>query len=130
MNARGANLEKSQRRVKSVRRRIGRPAVDLADDARVASRNGMSEQIVVQPARMAVPACGGGDHNAVHIDKARIARAEPEEIRTVVACVLVERQQEGVEASYSPRQERLFDQMLQPRRLEPGQLLRMVVVER
>ena len=78
------------------------------------------EQIVVKPARMAAPACGRCDHDAVDIDKARIARAEPEEIRAVVAGGLIERQQEGVELANSSRQKCLADQMLQPLRVQPG----------
>jgi hypothetical protein len=64
------------------------------------------------------------------IHKARIARTEPEKIRAVVASLLIERQQEGVELSYSTRQKCLFDQMLYPRRLEPRQFLCVVIVER
>lgn len=79
---------------------------------------------------MAAPARGGRDHDPVDIDKARIAGAKPEEIRAVVFGVLIERQQEGVEVPDSSRQKCLFNEMLQPRRFEPGQFPRMFVVER
>lgn len=81
--------------------------IDFADHAIVAGRNGLPEQIVVEPARKAASARGCRDDNAVDIDKARIARAEPKEVRTVVAGALVEGQQEGVEVSNSPCQEGL-----------------------
>jgi hypothetical protein len=47
------------------------------------------------------------------------ARAEPEEVGAVVAGVLVEREQEGVELSDSSRQQGLADEVLELLRLQP-----------
>jgi len=43
---------------------------------------------------------------------------------------LIEGEQEGIQAANPSCQERFVDQMFEPRRLQPGQLLRMRVVER
>ena|SRR6516164_1277504 len=56
---RPADLGKSQRGVEGVRRGIGRIAVDLAPDDRVAGFAGTVEQIVIKPARVAA-ATGAG----------------------------------------------------------------------
>jgi hypothetical protein len=69
-------------------------------------------------------------HDAVDIHKARIAGAEPDEIRAVVSRVLIEREQEGVEIADPSCEERFTDKVFEPFRLEPGQLLRMRIVER
>ena len=90
----------------------------------------MLEQVLIKPSRAAKTARGFCDHDPVHINKPPIAGTEPEEIRAVVVGVLIERQQEGVEISDSPRQERLADHMLQALGPQPGQLLRMRVVQR
>jgi len=55
----------------------------------MASFKGMPEQLVVEPARMATPACGGSDHNAVHIHKTRIAQAEPDRIEKVIENLVI-----------------------------------------
>jgi len=81
---------------------------------------GAFEQIPIKPARAATPARRCGDHDPVDIDKARIAFAEPEEIRAVIVGVLIEGEQEGIEIADASRQERLGDKMLQPLRLQPG----------
>lgn len=70
--------------MKSVRRRVRRLPVDLADDAVVAGSNGPREQIVIEPARMAAPARRRRDHDPVDIDKAWIAAAKPQEVRAVI----------------------------------------------
>ena len=64
------------------------------------------------------------------VDEARIARAEPEEVGAVVASVLVEREQEGVDLADASRQQGLADQIFEPFRLQPGQFARVRVVER
>src|SRR2546423_8957078 len=130
MNARRANLDKTQRRIESIRCGIWRVHVDFADDAIVPGTDGVFEEIVVKAARATATARRGRHDDAVDIDKARIARAEPEEIRVVISGVLIEREQEGVDISNSSRQEGLAYQIFQPRRLQPRQCLRMGVVER
>ena len=71
MDGGATDLDKSERGMKRVRLRIRRLPVDLADDALVAGFHGLLEQIVVKPARIAAPACGRSDHNAVHVSEAR-----------------------------------------------------------
>jgi hypothetical protein len=55
--------------------------------------------------------------------------AELQQIRAVVFSIQIERQQEGVQVSNSPRQQRLFDELLQPLRLQPEKLCRMAGIE-
>ena len=119
MDGGGTDLDKSKRSMKSVRRRIRRLPVDLADYAIVAGCNGLLEQIVIEPARMTAPARRRRDHDPVDIDKARMAGAKPQEIRAVVFGALIEGEQEGVDGPYTPRQKCLPNEMLQPRWFEP-----------
>ena len=64
MDRRFADLRKAKRSMEGVRSRIGRFGVDLAGDDAVARASGLSEQILVEPAGMAVSArlrrCGDG----------------------------------------------------------------------
>src|ERR1700736_5345918 len=99
IDAGGADLDKSQGGMKRVRFRVRRVLVDLAENLPVSGPHGMLEQILIEPARAAAPACRCCDHDPVDIDKARIARAKPLEIRAVVRSILIERQQEGVEVA-------------------------------
>ena len=80
MDAGSADLGKAQRRVKGIRGGIGRVVIDLADDAVVSAAPRLAEQIFIEPAGVAAAARGRGDDNAVDIDEAAIARAEPQEV--------------------------------------------------
>jgi len=79
---------------------------------------------------MAAPARRLRDHDAVDIDKTRIAGAEPLEIGTRVVGILIHREHRGVQHSDPAYNEGLSDQMLQSLRREPGQFPRMRVVQR
>src|SRR5438552_5903801 len=103
--------------------------VDLADNAVLPGAFGICEQVGIKPSRTTASARRWCDHDPVDIHKARIACAEPHEIRAVVSRVLIEGEQEGVDVSNSSRQERLAYGIFQPLRLQPGQLPRMVIVE-
>src|SRR5262245_2851719 len=105
--------------MEGVRGRIGRVQVDLADDAVVSAAQRFAEQIFIESAGMAAPACARRDDDAVDIDEAAIAYAEPQEVRTVVVGVLVESEQKGIDAADAPRKESLADQPRQPVRIEP-----------
>ena len=109
---------------------FGGICVDLADDAVVPGADGMLEQVGIEPTRAAASAGRWRDHDPVDIHKARIAGAEPDEIGAVVSRVLIEGEQEGVHVAYPSCEERLADQVFEPFRLQPGQLLRVRVVER
>jgi hypothetical protein len=98
MDAGLAILDKSQRRMKCIRGRIWWLGVDFAHDALVTRCNACLNRSGKAGARSR--ACGRSDHKAVHLSEARITRAEPEEMRVIIAGALVEGQQEGVEASY------------------------------
>src|SRR4051812_18676157 len=52
----------------------------------------MLEQIAIEQTRIAAPARRRRDHDAVDIDKTRIAGAEPLEIRTRVVGILIHRE--------------------------------------
>src|ERR1700694_1017011 len=88
----------------------------------------MFEQIVVKLARAAVPGMmrpRSGPHTQSADSGRRTTRNSGCRIEH-----LVERHQEGVEVPNPSCQERLFHKMLQPLRLQPGQLLCVSVVER
>src|ERR1700737_2726995 len=84
IDARGADLDKSERGMEGIRRRVRRADVDLTDHVLMAGPARLFKQILIKPACTAAPARRCGDHDAVHIDKARIAGAKPKEIRAVV----------------------------------------------
>src|SRR5689334_20964522 len=105
--------------MKRIRFRIRWTAVDFANHAFVSRLGSLCEQVAVERSRQSAAACGGGDHHPIDIDEARIARAEPEKVRTVVGRILIECQQEGIESANASREERVGNEMLQPRRLEP-----------
>src|SRR4051794_24949214 len=107
--------------MKGIRCGVRRLLVDLADDAIVTKTDSVLEQIVIEPSRATVPARRRGDHDAVDVDETRIARAE---VGTVVASALIEREQEGIDFSNAPRQQRFADEVLKPLRLQPGQFAR------
>src|SRR6185369_8385945 len=130
MDTGGADLDKTQRRMEGIRSGVWRHLVDLADDAVVPGADAVFEQVEIEPSRATASAGRWCDHDPVDIHKARIACAEPDEIRAVVSRVLIEREQEGVEIANPSCEECFTDQVFEPFRLEPGQLLRMRVVER
>src|SRR3954471_18609517 len=98
--------------MKGIRCGVRRLLVDLADDAIVTKADSVLEQIVIEPSRATVPARRRGDHDAIDVDETRIARAEPEAVGTVVASALIEREQEGIDFSNAPRQQRFADEVL------------------
>jgi hypothetical protein len=130
MHTCSADLDKAQGGMKRFRFRVRRAYIDLAENLAVSGLRRMLEQILIKPACAAAPARRRCDDDPVDIDKARIARAKPPEIRVFVFSILIECQQEGVDVSDSSREECLPDEMLQPFRLEPGKLRRMGVIER
>src|SRR4051794_27044176 len=130
MDAGSADLDKTQRRMERVGCRVWRCLVDLAYDAVVPGAAGVFEQVGIEPSRATASARRWWDHDAVDIDKARIARVEPDEIRAVNSRVLIEREQEGVQTANPSCEECFADQVFEPFRLQPGQRLRMRVVER
>src|ERR1700676_486703 len=71
------DLDESQGGMKRVRFRVRRVLVDLAENLPVSGLRRMFEQILIESARAAAPACRCRDHDPVDIDKARIARAKP-----------------------------------------------------
>ena len=73
--------------------------------------DGVLKQISIETTCMATSSGRRCDGDPIHIYKARIARTEPEEIRTVVIGGLIECQQEGVEISNAACQERLAYKM-------------------
>jgi hypothetical protein len=77
------------------------------------------EEVVVQPSGMAASACRGRDDDAVDIYEVRVARAEPQEIRTVVVGVLVEREQEGLDGADAAGEEGPACQLDQAIGIEP-----------
>src|SRR5258707_9494674 len=115
--------------MEGVRHRVRGARIDFADNALMSGPERMFEQIVIKPARAAAPARRCCDHDPIYIHKAWIVRTEPQEIRAVVVSILIERPQKGVKVSNSSREKRLPDEMHQPLRLQPGQLLGMGVVE-
>jgi hypothetical protein len=98
MDARAPDLDKSERGMKGVRRRIGRVDIDLAGDARMPAAASRIEQVAREQASKSSPARRWRNGYSVDVGKARIACAEPQEVGTVVARVLIEREQECVEA--------------------------------
>jgi hypothetical protein len=106
-----AHLDKSKRDMESVRFRVRRILVDLAENQRVSGPGRMFKKILIELARVATPARGRRDDDSVDIDEARIAATKPLEIRAVVRGILIERKQEGIEVSDSSRQEGVADEM-------------------
>src|SRR5664279_482456 len=80
IDACGAYLDKSQCGMESVRRRVRRADVDFTDNALVPGPDRILEQIPIKPARAAAPARRRCDHDPIHIYKAWIAGAEPQDI--------------------------------------------------
>lgn len=109
--------------------RIGRVGIDFADDALMAGVDGGFKQVFVQTVRQAALAHGRSDDDAIDIDEAWVALAEPEVIRTVVVGVLVEGQEEGGDVAGAAGVEGLPQEMPQPRGVEPGKLDGMLIVE-
>lgn len=124
-----ADLDETQRGMEGVGARIGRIRVDLTDHPIVAGDAGRAKQVFVQLVRQAALAHGGSDDDAVDIDEARVALAEPEVVGTVVVGVLIEGQEEGRDVADAARVESLCQQMPQPPGVEPGQLDGVIVVE-
>ncbi len=85
----------------------------------MAGARDLVEQILIQPAGMAAAARLRRDDDAVDIDEALVALAEPQEVRAVVVGILVEGHDEGFERADAPRIERLADQEGQPLGFEP-----------
>jgi hypothetical protein len=56
MNARGADLYKSQGGVQSVGRQVWRARIDLADNTLMAGPSGILKQVLIKSARMTAPA--------------------------------------------------------------------------
>src|SRR3984893_9159873 len=67
IDAGGADLDKSQGGMKRVRFRVRRVLVDLAENLPVSGPHGTLEQILIEPARAAAPACRCCDHDPVDI---------------------------------------------------------------
>lgn len=124
-----ADLDETQGGMEGVGARIGRIRVDLTDHPFVARDAGGAKQVVVQLVRQAALAHGGSDHDAVDINEARVALAEPEVVGTVVVGVLIEGQKEGRNVTDTTRMESLRQQMPQPPGVEPGELDGVIVVE-
>ena len=79
---------------------------------------------------MTAAPCVRRHDDAVDIDEALVALAEPDEVRAVVVRLLVEGHDEGFEIADAPRIECLAEQERQPVGFEPGQFRGMLVVER
>ena len=124
-----ADLDEAEGRMEGIRGRIGRVRIDLADDPFVSGDAGSVEQVFVQAIGQAALAHRRGDDDAVNIDEAPIALAEPEEVGAVVIDVLVEGQEEGRYVADAARMEGLRQQMPQPCGVEPGELDGVIVVE-
>ena len=107
-----AHFGEPERCMEGVRCRVGRLGVHFAHDK-----------------VMAALAHGRGHDDAVDIDEARIARAEPEVVGAVVVGVLVEGDEEGGDVARAPGVEGLAEKVVQPRGVEPGKLDGMVIVE-
>jgi hypothetical protein len=119
VNDRVADFREAQGRVKRVGSRIGRRGVHFAGYDRVAGLPRLLEQRFVEAARMAAPARGLGDDDAVDIDKALVARAKPQEIGALVVRILVEGHDEGFDLADAPRVKTLAEQVSQPLRFQP-----------
>lgn len=124
-----ADLQEAQRRMEGLRGRIGRIRVDLADDPFVAGDAGGVEKVLIQAIGQTALAHCRSDDDAVDIDEARVALAEPEVVGTVVVGVLIEGQEEGRNVTDTTRMESLRQQMPQPPGVEPGELDGVIVVE-
>ena len=124
------HFDEPERRMEGVRCRVGRIGVHFAHDKVMARGGGIAEKIIVQAVRQAALAHRRGDDDAVDIDEARIACAEPEVVGAVVVGVLVEGDQEGGDVAGAAGVEGLAEKMPQPLGVEPRELDRMVVVER
>ena len=124
-----AHFGEPERCMEGVRCRVGRLGVHFAHDKVMARGGGIAEKILVQAVRQAALAHGRGDDDAVDIDEARIARAEPEVVGAVVVGVLVEGDEEGGDVARAPGVEGLAEKVVQPRGVEPGKLDGMVIVE-
>lgn len=129
MNPGTADLGEAQGRMEGVGGRVGRIGIDLADDTLVAGVDGGLKQVFVQAVRQATLAHRRGDDDAVDIDEARMALAEPEVVGAIIVGVLVEGQEEGGDVAGAAGAEGLRQQMPQPRGVEPGELDGVVVVE-
>lgn len=124
-----SDFDEAQGRMKRIRGRIGRIGIDLADDLLVAGDAGRTKQVFVQAVRQAALAHRRSDDDAVDIDEAWIAFAEPEVVRAVIVGVLVEGQEECGDIAGAADVEGLTEEMPQPRGVEPGQFDGMFVVE-
>jgi hypothetical protein len=125
-----ANLDEAEGGMKAIGGRIGRVRIDLADHAIVAGGDGGAKQIFVQAVRHAALAHRRSDDDAVDIDEAREAFAEPEVVGAVVVGVLVEGQEEGGDVAGAAGMEGLPQEAPQLRGVEPRELYGMLVVER
>lgn len=65
MNARAANLGKSERGIESIRSRVRRLQIKLADGVIASNLDPAIEQIGVKPARAPHAACGRNGHDPV-----------------------------------------------------------------
>ena len=124
-----SDLDEAEGRMEGIGGRIGRVGVHFAHDAVMAGVLGDTKQVLVQAVRQAALAQGRSDDDAVDIDEARIAFAEPEVVRAVVVGVLVEGEEEGGDVAGAAGVEGLAEKMPQPRGVEPGELDGMFVVE-
>jgi len=80
VNARAPDLDKSERGMEGIRRRIGRGEIDLAGDLRMAAAMSFIEQAAVEQPRKPQSARPSRDDDPVDIDEAPIVVAEPQEI--------------------------------------------------
>lgn len=124
-----SDLDEAEGRMKRIGGRIGRIGVYFADDAVMACVLGDAKQVLVQAARQTALAHRRGDDDAIDVDEAAMTLAEPEVIRTVVVCVLVEGHEEGGDVAGAADVEGLAEKMSQLRGVEPREFDGMIVVE-
>jgi lactoylglutathione lyase len=120
---------KTQRGVERIGLGVCRLGIDFAHNSIVPRLAGAPEKIAVEAARQTLSSGARRNDDAIDIDETREAVAEPEIVRAVVVGVLIEGDEQSVGVADSRRREGLRDEPPEPRRVEPGELRLVVVVE-
>lgn len=130
MDGGAADFGKVQCGVERIGGGIGRIEVDFADDAGMAGKFGALEEVGVERLGVAFAASEWRGDDAVDVDKTVVAFAEPEEVRTGVGGVLVERDEKGISVSNRGCDKTYTDQTIKFGEGERRKLRGMGVVER
>jgi hypothetical protein len=116
--------------VECLRTGVWRIQVDFADDPFVVHRDGTFNQATIQHTRQSPPARLRRGDDPIDVDKPSVAAAKPEKIETVIVGILVEGNQKCVGKAGALGKERVRDKTAQSGIVCPGQLDRVVVVQR